>query len=137
LSNYYLISERKQTIIVSDIKTNNSSISFITLQIFPKPLRISRSQFRSAERAESKVCLNRALADTAEQGFFHGCRERVIVGEEVLTIGAMVERILGWPLPHGNKEELENLVGVHKVNAVAAVCAFAHSGFQYLSYLLL
>jgi len=49
----------------------------------------------------------------------------------------MEERILGRPPPHGNEEEIENLVGVHEIDAVAAVRALAHTGFQNLSHLLL
>lgn len=129
--NYYPTSEeKKKIIIVFDITTN-----VITTN--------KHSQFGSAEGAESEVSLHLALAETAAQGFGHrrrrfgGGGQRVIVGEEVLTRGAMEERILGRPPPHGNEEELENLVGVHEINAVAAVHALAYTGFQNLLHLLL
>lgn len=139
--NYYPISEKKDHSIGHNNQQFHNFIYYASN--FPKPLQILRSQFGSTEGAESEVCVHRTLAEAAAQGFCHrprrfgGRRQRVIVGEKVLTIGAMVERILGRPPPHGNKEELENLVGVHKIDAAAAVRALAHTGFQNLSHLLL
>lgn len=99
----------------------------------------------ATEGAEAELGLHNPIAKSAPQHLrdrrrvHSGLRrwERVGLRKEEVAIVAVHDRLFPWPTPHGDEEELQNLLVLHQIRRRPARYAPARAGFQHLPHLLL